>query len=280
MSAKDEAEDILENIQPPLRLEDIDEKAELVARALIRNRIGFYALGMGVGAITGYIVAKRLLETKYSKIADDEIEEMSKHYRAKTRALESKAAKRPVEEIVKERGYSEPESETSEAPPMAIQPPLAVVEDEEESPTIEPEARNIFEEAEITHEWDWHEERKKRSPDIPYVIHYDERFETEEYTDVTLTLYEVDGVLCNERDEIIAPPDIDRLIGEKNLERFGHGSNDASIVYIRNDELQIVYEVVKSPNSFAEEVHGFSHDALYYKNLERMRARERDDQDD
>ena len=268
MSAKDEAEDILENIQPPLTLEDIDEKAEMVARALTRNRIGFYALGMGVGALTGYFVAKRLLETKYSKIADDEIAEMREHYQAKARALEAEAAKRPVEEIVKERGYS---ASDDEAPPMAVQPPaqppITVEETEDEvagePPDYDPErsenseTRNLFEEAEVTHEWDWHEERKKRSPDIPYVIHYDERFETEEYSDMTLTYYDGDGVICNERDEIIDPNDIERLLGEKNLERFGHGSNDASIVYIRNDNLEIIYEVVKSPNSYAEEVHGF-----------------------
>ena len=81
----------------------------------------------------------------------------------------------------------------------------------------EPEPQNIFEEAQVTHEWDWHEERKKRSPDIPYVIHADERFETEEYSDVTLTYYDGDDVLCNDRDEIVDPSDIDRLVGERNL---------------------------------------------------------------
>ena len=292
MSAKDEAEDILDNIQPPLTLEDIDEKAEMVARALTRNRIGFYALGMGVGAITGYFIAKRRLQTKYSQIADDEIAEMREHYQAKARALDAEAAKRPVNEIVKERGYSSSEGAPDEAPPMAVpppvQPPVTVVETEDEDggepPNYDPErsenTRNLFQEAEVTHEWDWHEERKKRSPDRPYVIHYDERFDTEEYSDMTLTYYEIDDVICNERDEIIDPGDIDRLLGKPNLNRFGHGSNDASIVYIRNDTLQITYEVVRSPNSYAEEVHGFSHDDAYRGNLERMRTRERDEQDE
>ena len=279
VTAKGEAENVLGNIQPPLTLEDVEEKTRQVARTLTKNRIGFYALGMGVGAVTGYFVAKRMLQTKYSQIADDEIAEMREHYQAKTRALEAEAAKRPVDEIVKERGYFVEDED--EAPPMAVQPPPAVVEtEEEEPPIIAPEPQNLFQEAEITHEWDWHEERKKRSPDIPYVIHYDERFDTEEYSDVTLTYYDGDGVICNERDDIVDPNDVDRLLGEKNLERFGHGSNDASIVYIRNDDLQIIYEVVKSPNSYAEEVHGFSHDDAYRGNLERMHKREHDEQDD
>ena len=255
-------------------------------RNLNKAKVQFYLLGMAVGGVTGAVVAFRVAylkaERKYAKIADDDIDEIREHYQAKARALEAEAAKRPVEEIVKERGYSSPEKEAS-APPMAIQPPLTVAETEDTvagEPPDEPEPQNIFEEAQVTHEWDWHEERKKRSPDIPYVIHADERFETEEYSDVTLTYYDGDDVLCNERDEIVDPNDIDRLVGERNLYRFGHGSGDASIVYIRNDELTIIYEVIKSPNNYAEEVHGFSHDDVYYRNLERMRARERDDQDD
>ena len=287
VTAKGEAENVLGNIQPPLTLEEVEEKTRQVARTLTANRIGFYALGMGVGAITGYFVAKRRLETKYAKIADDDINEIREHYQAKARALEAEAAKRPVDEIVKERGYSSPDEETS-PPPMAIQPPMRVIESEDEAagepPDIpgedEPESRNLFEEAQVTHEWDWHEERRHRHPDIPYVIHADERFEVEAYSEVTLTYYDGDGVLCNDRDEIVDPHDIDRLVGEKNLERFGHGSGDAAIVFIRNDPLEIIYEVIKSPNSYAEEVHGFSHDDAYRGNLERMRARERDEQDD
>ena len=291
MSAKDEAEDILENIQPPLTLEDIDEKAKMVARVLTRNRIGFYALGMGVGAVTGYFIAKRHMETKYSKIADEEIEEMREHYQAKTRAFEAKKAKLPVEEIVKERGYSsEPENVS---PPMAIQPPnLVMADDEDEIDTPEnrqevidsleekPEVRNIFTEAQVNHEWNWHEERRNRSPDIPYVIHIDEREEMDFQVE-TLTYYEGDDVLCNQRDEIIDPDfERDNLIGEKNLERFGHGSNDPAIVYVRNDKLELIYEICRSPHKFAEEVHGFHHDSGYGGNLERMRSREHNEQED
>jgi hypothetical protein len=183
---------------------------------------------------------------------------------------------------------------------MAVQPPGRVIEAEDEragepdddddsemaaddvegpqgvrQPPSEPPIRNIFRDRDGEYEdvWDYHEERKHRSPDVPYVIHYDERHEMD-YQDVTLTYYEVDDVLCDERDTVVDPDDRNRLIGE------GHGSNDAAIVYIRNDQLEIMYEVIKSPNSFAEEVHGFSHEGYDRGNLERMRARERDDPED
>jgi hypothetical protein len=268
------------------------EKMEQTIRSLNRAKVGFYFLGMAIGGATAAVITWKVAysraETKYSKIADDEIAEMRRHYLEKGRALESEAAKRPVEEIVRDRGYGTPPVGNA-PPPMAIQPPSAVVESEDEvagePPDDEsdpPEVKNIFQETEatVTHEWDWHEERRHRSPDIPYVIHYDEREEMEGYSIETLTYYEGDDVLCNERDEIIDPDyQRDQLVGEKNLERFGHGSGDPVIVYIRNDKLEMVYEVVRSPHHYAEEVHGFHHSG-YGKNLERMRVRERDEQEE
>lgn len=290
VTGKVEAESILENIQPPLTLGEINEKTEKLARSLTWNRVGFCALGLAVGGVAGYFVTKRLLKTKYSKIADEEIAEMRNHYLEKARAAEAAAAKRPVEEIVQERGYSPSGDRTNTPPPMVVQPPessqreMERIESEDEAagePPDEPEAHNIFQEVEpVEHEWDYHEELKRRSPDIPYVIHYDERQEMgDAYHEVTLTYYEGDDVLCNERDDIVDPDERDNVVGEGNLDRFGHGSNDPSIVYIRNDKLEIVYEVIRSPHRFAEEVHGFRHYG-YGKNLERMRARERDEQEE
>ena len=80
--------------------------------------------------------------------------------------------------------------------------------------------------------------------------------------------------------QVIGVDERNALLGEERWSRFGHGSNDAAIVYIRNDQVEIIYEVVRSPISYAEEVHGFSHDDAYRGNLERMRARERDERED
>lgn len=269
---------------------DQAENVEQAIRSLSRVKIQFGLLGVAAGAAAGALVAFKVAyvkaETKYSKISDEEIAEMREHYQEKVRAFEASKQKEDLEELVAERGYK-PEGE---APPMAVTPPAGLLDDADEvkegpvpaAPPVKEEAtvHNIFQDAEPTKtDWDYHEERRRRSPDRPYVIHTDERAEFEGYSDVTLTYYEADDVLCNERDEIVDPSERDKLVGEKNLERFGHGSEDPSIVYIRNDELEIVYEVVKSPNSFAEEVHGLRHGG-YYTNLEKMRTRERDALDD
>lgn len=267
------------------------EGVENIIRSLNRAKVQFYLMGMAIGGLTAGIIAYKVAysraETKYSKIADAEIEEMRTHYAEKAKALEGEAAKGDLESLVAEKGYLQEEEEVQEEPPpMAVKPPVVVkpaTPAPDRLPPKPPEAdeaevRNIFQEAEVTHEWDWVEERKKRSPDIPYVVHIDERDEFE-YDSETLTYYEGDDVLCNERDEIIDPDIRDTVVGEANLNRFGHGSGDAAIVYVRNDKLGLLYEIVRSPNYFAEEVHGFHHSG-YGKNLERMRLREKHEQED
>lgn len=243
--------------------------AERAVRGMDRVGLAYLGLGLAAGAAIGAVVAFRIAhnqaEAKYSGIAAEEVAEMRQYYHDKMVALDSSKQKTDLEDIVRERGYS-----VEEEPPMAVTPPNAVVDaardaaDEEIEIGIEvvdedaePEVHNVFEDAKVDNTWDEFEERRRRSPMAPYVIHRDERDALDTYDNVTFTYYEADDVLCNERDDVIDPAERDKLIGEANLEKFGHGSGDASIVYIRNDHLEMQFEVVRSPNSYAEEVHGF-----------------------
>ena len=276
------------------------ESMEHFIRSLQRVKVTYGLVGYAIGAATGALIAWKLAyhkaERKFAEIADAEVAEMSEHYHAKVRSLEANREKGDLEDLVQERGYT-PE-EDDERPPMAVTPPDAVVEAastglSEETTRVPPpvpteparrvERRNLFRDAGpdtvLMDSWDYDVEKRHRSPEFPYVIHYDERNEFEEYGEETLTYYERDDVLCNERDEVIGEGDErNELIGEKHLDQFGHGSNDPSIVYVRNDRVEMVYEIVKTPNSFSEEVHGFTHDS--YSNLEKMRIREREALDD
>lgn len=278
----------------------VEELVDEVSTRSPALTIGAFLIGAGVGGGLAFIFTKRKLETKYSQLADDEIAEMREHYQAKGRALEAEAGKTDLSTLIAEKGYISPEPETSSSPPMAVQPPKSVIEDDTAGEPPDDSAmaenavegpqgvkakgevavRNIFSDREkaVVPEWDLHAELRRRTPDRPYVIHYDERHEMEEYSEVSYTYYAADDVLCNERDEVIDPAQRDDLVGEANLERFGHGNPDPMIVFIRNDNLEIMYEVIKSPNSFAEEVHGFTHEGWDRRNLERMRRRERDEE--
>lgn len=274
-----------------------DEIAEVVRDAPGRGLgLAFAALlaGAGIGSGLTYFLANRTLKTKYAEIADSEIEEMREHYQAKGRALEAQKGKGDLSEIVKERGYSSPEPTASASPPMAVQPPKSVLVSEDEQAGEPPDdaemavnavegtngvrTRNIFRDTPVEElpVWNAQEELKRRNQERPYVVHRDEVHATDGYDSVSMTYYVGDDVLCNERDEVIDPADREDLVGEANLDRFGHGSGDPSIVYIRNDNLEILYELVRSPNSYAEEVHGFRHEGWDRGNLERMRRRERD----
>jgi hypothetical protein len=289
---------------------DEAEKFAEFTRQLNKIKVQFALFGTVVGATGGalaaWVIAYRRAEAAANARADDEIAQEREHYQAKALALEAQAGKKDLDDLVKEKGYSSSEDEKPvrvEAP-LAVQPPSSVVvaedemageppddsemaEDGVEGPNgvkAEPETRNVFRERQkeaartAPFEWVQEDEERKRSSDQPYVIARDEVYTAvnDGFSEESLTYYAEDDVLCNEREEVIDPADRDRLVGDANLDRFGHGSGDPAIVYIRNDGLDILYEIVRSPNSFAEEVHGIRHSGWDRGNLERFHRRERD----
>lgn len=245
--------------------DEVAEQASHVAevsRALssreVRLVVVAAAAGIAGGFAIGYFVTKRRLETKFSTIADEEIdlartefqEKLANailreraHYEAKARA-----PKPEIDNVMRQLGYQAP--------------------DEEKPPAVEPEevaeiAQNVFEANRVefdknTAEWDYAKEVKSRDPDVPYVIHKDEYTQNEkEYEQATLTYYEGDDVLAAHDDSVI--DDQDETVGVENLGKFGHGSGDPLVVHVRNDRLGIDYEIVKSNGTFSQEVHGFRH---------------------
>lgn len=255
---------------------------------------GGFVVGAGLSGVLTFIFCNRKLETKYSELAAEEIAEMQEHYNAKAIALENTVDKPALDALIQERGYV-PEPEETE-PPMAMAPPAAVVQAVEETkeetsspPSIaesvgnpQVEERNVFRDYEpppdLEDEWDWHKERASRSPLRPFVIHIEERDENDAYDSVTWTYYEEDDVICNEADDIISGADRERIIGEANLNKFGHGSGDREVVYIRNPQLEMDIELVRSPNSYAREVRDFDPPEPEIRHTARRRFRTTDDE--
>lgn len=105
-------------------------------------------------------------------------------------------------------------------------------------------------------EWDYDEEMSKRTPDRPYVIHVDEfRDDNKEYSKISLDYYVVDDVVVDERNMLL--PNTDDILGEDNLKRFGDGSGDTEIVYIRNEKLESDFEVTKTLGDYVADVYGY-----------------------
>jgi hypothetical protein len=110
----------------------------------------------------------------------------------------------------------------------------------------------------VVEDWDAEAEEAQRRPEAPYVISFEEFNEnTYEHSQSTITYYMGDDVLADEKDQLI--DDVESVVGTDNLARFGHGSRDPNVVYIRNERLEADYEVTRSTGRFSEQVMGFHH---------------------
>jgi|688.fasta_scaffold01451_37 hypothetical protein len=119
---------------------------------------------------------------------------------------------------------------------------------EEEKP--EAPVTNIF--AHGSDSWDYDEELKFRTTNSPYVIHKDEFWADEfDYSQSTLTYFSGDDILVDEKDTPIY--NYASVIGEL---KFGHGSQDPNVFYVRNPKNKAEYEILFDSGSYAVEILG------------------------
>lgn len=97
------------------------------------------------------------------------------------------------------------------------------------------------------------EKEKEEADDMggPEVIAPEETWE-QDYPMITLTYYEGDGVLADERDRIIG--NVDEMVGEDFASHFGEYEDDT--VYIRNPNFKSYYEILRDYGSYSEVVGG------------------------
>ena len=104
-------------------------------------------------------------------------------------------------------------------------------------------------------DWDYEVELAKRDKSTPYIIHRDEYYEKgsdkPDYEQSTLEYYIGDSILTDDQDVPLYNPKL--IVGELI---FGHGSNDPSICYVRNETFKAEYEVLLNHGFFQEEVLG------------------------
>jgi hypothetical protein len=92
-------------------------------------------------------------------------------------------------------------------------------------------------------------------PGIPRIITQDDFMANDVgYEQATLTFYADGGVLADQRDEVL--DNADEVLGTLFSVNFGHGSSDPNTVHIRNDKIQMDFEVVKSERSYEQDVLG------------------------
>jgi hypothetical protein len=179
------------------------------------NKLG-NAIAFIFGAAAGSVVTWKLIEKKYKKIAQEEIESVKETYsRRNSKPTEDSA---PAEEPVKEQ--------TTE------------------------EASQIIKEARYTAEYKEGEQMSMdiQDKDAPYTIPPEEFGETD-YERVSLT-YFADKVLADDYGDIV--DDIEGTVGYKALESFGEYEDDS--VFVRNDGLQVDYEILLDLDNYSDSV--------------------------
>lgn len=232
------------------------EEAAIATRQINASGAGYLFGGLLVGLATGFYVGNRwkraTIKAEALAHAEEEISSMRDYYKAKTTAGQEKP---PIEDVVEDLGYSAPPIPTSvkEAPTTkerkrstsrrVTKPPVPVVEPD---PPV------------IMGNWNYAVELASRTPDEPYVIHKEEFRENDRgYSQVTYTYYEGDDVLTDETERPL--PHADLVVGQNNL-KWGHGSDDPNLVYVRNEKLASDMEICRSPGSYEEEVLGLDSD--------------------
>lgn len=171
-----------------------------------------FVIGAGLGATAAWFVAK----TKYEKIAQEEIESVKEVYRTKhdaMRVIDQNSAELSDEEVK----YNE---------------------------EIVKEHNKMDEYVDKANEYggDTHES----TAIVPYIIAMSEFGEDEEYDTETLYYY-TDGVLADANDEII-----ESIINTVGIEAIEHINNGEDMVYVRNERLEMEYEVVRELRTYEE----------------------------
>jgi hypothetical protein len=228
-----------------------------VVRHINAQRIGYSLAGLGVGIAVGFFIGYRWNRSKIRAEAfresEEEVEKIREMYRdnAKIRIDE----KPDLDAVVEERQYSILSEEEVERTERLTRPPVPVEEPRRDprvppGPVIEPppdvvikldtsKSKNVG--------WEFEEELATRSEDRPYIIHQDEYQGNETgYKQEVLTWYAGDEVLTDEDEE---PMDnADEIVDLNHMSRFGHGTDDFNVIFVRNDRLRMEYEICRSPD--------------------------------
>lgn len=213
-----------------------------------------------LGAVGAHFSLRSKLEAKYAAIADREIAEAKAFNEKMLKRGEYSDVVKLAEEKVPENKYKDL-IEAYKTENTKYDDVFEEAQGQEQEEVVveskEDKIVNVFG-SHDTDDFNYDEEVPNRDPDHPYVITYDEFNEEEQdFEKISLTFYEGDGVLADDKDSPV--PDEDSIVGDENLSKFGYGSKDHNIVYVRNEHLESDFEILRTAEDFASAVLGFQH---------------------
>lgn len=184
------------------------------------SKVLIFAAGVAIGVAATH----KYFKTKYQRIADDEIADMSNYYEKKISRLESD---------------------------------LDDAQNEIDDISAEVEARDMVEQYErIANGYVPPAKEVAVIMRKPEVISPEEFGEIDEFDTETLFYY-ADGVLTDSDNNPIE--DVDNIVGRESLTHFGEYEDDS--VFVRNHEQQIDYEILLDPGKFADAINPSPHQA-------------------
>lgn len=223
-------------------------------------------IGAGAGALgSGFFFKKH-----FELIADKEIQDFKefseikiKHYeelyRQQANDVINELGRTPVEEDVVENG-------PGPSPALRLASDVhkrynTLTEKKELSEVMRERGLELAEEKPVS--WDHPKEDEAEEEEQPEAPIVDDRTDAiylisteeflsgkEEYDKITLTYYEGDNVLADERDGTVpAPTDV---VGFQALKSFGREPKDPNVVYVRNNKVSCDFEILRSEGSYLE----------------------------
>lgn len=176
------------------------------------------------GAAVGSAVTYKIVKTKYERILQEEIDDVKATYANREITLKD------IADVASKNG---------------IDMDVDITPSEEDRSEYE----SIIEKANYLGYVTEKLSNDKEEPDMvkPYVISPGEVGECD-YPVMSLTYYEGDGVLTDSFDKIIR--NVDEIVGEDFADHFGEYEDDS--VFVRNEEQEVDYEILKDYRSYSE----------------------------
>ena len=222
------------------------------------NKALFNTILVTAGAAIGSLVTWKVVERKYARIAQEEIDSVKEEYK---RIMD--LSRKEVEAYRRIKRNDATDSDGDNAEGKSVENPQTIQDDDSRNDdaqafteqevidyhNIVNKYRKISDdesENESNEEGDEEEEVEVQYIDAPYVIAPEDFCGIPGYSGEPLD-YFADGVLA---DGWGVKLDIEETIGEDAIDHFGEYNND--VVYVRNEAKEIDYEVTRDPRTYEE----------------------------
>jgi hypothetical protein len=219
--------------------------------------------GTALGAGAGYFAAVKRLNAMYEVILDEENEKMKEFYSRLHKTGEYSDPVSAADVLVADAAEAMGKYQGEDDGPHHL---IAVDDDQD---TDVPDEQMITEDGvesveDVVKKNIWHDSSdekvlQERDPSKPYVITEAEwAFNESDHDQINLTYFAGDQVLADDADGVIEH--VDQIVGILNLDRFGVGTDDPNVLFVRNEKLGSDYEIARREDKYKTTVLGLDDD--------------------